>query len=372
MPKKKLSIFIPSMSDGGAERVMLNLAIGIAEIEDIDVDLVLVESIGPRMKEIPSSIRVCSLESNRIGTSVIPLARYLRKNRPDALLSALDPANLVAILAKKLARVNTRIIVTEHNTLSLKAKNPSKPRGKIVPALVGLFYPFADGIVAVSKGVADDLSEVTGIARAKIEVIYNPVITPRLRSLSRLEVEHRWFQDSNIPVVLGVGRLAPQKDFTTLIHAIGLVQQSMPVRLIILGEGELRADLEEVVSSLGLEDSVDLPGFVSNPYAYMSKASLFVLSSQWEGLPTVLIESLFCGTTLISTDCPSGPREILEDGRYGKIIPMEDAEALAQAIISELREVDAQVTEIPPASWKPYTLEFSVNHYLNYALGSTG
>lgn len=370
--KRRVALFIPSLSEGGAERVMINLAIGIANTENVCVDLVLVDRVGSRLHEIPDTIHIHSLESKRTITSLPALVRYLRKYRPDALISALDPANLVAIIAKYIAQVETRIIVTEHNTLSLKAKNPSKPRGRIIPWLVSLIYPLANGIVAVSSGVADDLAQVTGLQRSKIEVIYNPVINESMVEKSKLAVEHPWLQNPTVPTVLGVGRLSKPKNFSMLIKAIANVSQETPVRLIILGEGELRNELEQIIEDLHIQEIVDLPGFVDNPYAYMSRTSLFVLSSIWEGLPTVLIESLYCGTPVISTDCPSGPREILECGKYGKLIPVGDVDILTQAILDTLtttRSAAAEKSKVSPESWQRFTTDYSVDRYLDYALG---
>ena len=235
----------------------------------------------------------------------------------------------------------------------------------MVPHLVKRFYPWADYVIGISRGVADDLSQTAGLPRERIKILYNPVVTPELREKARAPLNHPWFEAGQPPVILAVGRLTKQKDFPTLIRAFAQVRQSRPARLLILGEGPDRPALEALVNQLGLEDSVAMPGFVDNPYAYMSRASLYVLSSRWEGLPTVLIEALYCGPPIIAMDCPSGPREILADGQHGLLVPVGDITALAQAIEAGLAGKTPHPTE---ESWHPYSLEAVVDQYLHLLL----
>jgi len=275
-PTKKVSIFIPSLNCGGAERSMLKLAGGIAG-RGYPVDLALSSEEGPFLAEVPTSVRIVNLNARRVLASLPALIRYLRIERPFALLSALH-ANIVALWAKRLAGVSTRIIVTERNTLSIETHQVNTDlRLRLMPQLVRRFYPWADGIVAVSKGVADDLIQVSGISPEWIRVIYNPIVTPELMEKAQEPLEHRWFGPGLPPVILAVGRLALQKDFSTLIHAFAQVRQNCPARLLILGEGEGRLALEALVSQLGVERDVNLPGFVANPYSYMARAAVFLL-----------------------------------------------------------------------------------------------
>ncbi|HSJ87752.1 MAG TPA: glycosyltransferase [Anaerolineales bacterium] len=204
--------------------------------------------------------------------------------------------------------------------------------------------------------------QITGLPRNKIQIIYNPVVTPELAEKVTASPNHPWFEIGQPPVLLAVGRLTAQKDFPTLIQAIAQVRQSQPVRLIILGEGPDRPLLEALIKDLGMEENMCLPGFVENPYAYMSRASLFVLSSRWEGLPTVLIEALYCGVPVISTDCPSGPREILADGKYGALVPIQDPTALAEMIKMALTKPTPRPTR---ESWQSYELETIVDQYID-------
>jgi len=205
-----------------------------------------------------------------------------------------------------------------------------------MPFLMRLFYPWADKVVAVSKGVADDLVRITRLPKDKIQVIYNPVVTSEFFIKAEEPLDHPWFKPGEPPVILGVGRLTEAKDFPTLIRAFTLVRKERPARLMILGEGEDRPKLDALVKELGLEKDVALPGFVENPYKYMKRAAVFVLSSKWEGLPTVLIEAMALGTPVVSTACPSGPSEILEGGKWGRLVPVGDVEALAKAIVEAL------------------------------------
>ena len=333
----KVALFLPSLRGGGAERVMVNLARGFVE-RGLQVDLVLAKAEGPYLSQVPKEVRLVDLGAQRVLYSLPGLVRYLRQARPQAMLSTLSHANIIALWAKKLARVPTRLVVREANTVSVEATNADTLKGKLMPHLIRIFYPWADAIVANSRGVAEDLMKLTGLPPDNIKVIYNPVVTPELFVKAEEPLDHPWFGPGEPPVILGVGRLTKQKDFPTLIRSFALVRKERPVRLIILGEGEERPNLEALVRELGLEEDVALPGFVENPYKYMKRAAVFVLSSRWEGFGVVLVEAMALGTPVIATDCPSGPAEILEDGRWGRLVPVGDHKALAEAILQVLKE----------------------------------
>lgn len=360
---ERLAIFVPAMGGGGAERAMLNLAQGI-EGRGFAVDLVLARAEGPYMAEIPSSVRVVDLGASRAIMSLPALVRYLRGENPKVLLSVLH-ANFIALWARRLAGVRTKVVVSERNTLSRESQHSKDLRVRLAPQLARRFYPWADGIVAVSNGVADDLARTLRISRRHIRVIYNPVVTPELKEKSRAPLSHPWFEKNEPPVLLAVGRLSPQKDFSTLLRAFAQVRRIRPARLMILGEGEQRAELIILARHLGLERDVSLPGFVMNPYPYMVRSSLFILASRWEGLPGALIEAMYCGAPLIATDCASGTREILADGKYGQIVPVGDVDALARAV--ELSLADRRRGP-PPQSWHPFELEVVVTQYIDFLL----
>jgi glycosyltransferase involved in cell wall biosynthesis len=366
-PQKRIAIFMPSLFGAGGQRSMLNLAHGIAEC-GYAVDLVLAQAEGSFLAEVRRSVRIVDLKASRALTSLPALVRYLRRERPEAMLSVFGYVNIVALWAWRLARVGTRLLVNEQNTVSLEAGNASSWRGRLTPWLMKRFYPWANGIVVVSQGVGDDLAQLTKISRERITVIYNPsVVRAEVQEKAQAPLDHPWFRPGQPPVLLAVGRLQLQKDYPTLIRAFAQVRQTRPVRLLILGEGKERPLLEALIKDLGLEQDVSLPGFVMNPYAYMARASLFVLSSRWEGLPTVLIEALCCGTPVVSTDCPSGPREILREGQYGQLVPVGEPDVLARAIEAAL--VD-NAPSPPSESWQPYELQTVVSQYANLLLGN--
>jgi glycosyltransferase involved in cell wall biosynthesis len=358
---QRIAIYISSMQGGGAQRATLKTARGIAE-RGYQVDLVLAHATGPYLAEVPPSINIVDLKAATVATSLPALVRYLRKERPVAMLSALNYVNVVAILARRLAGVPVRLVISERNTASISTKKFLRARGRLlVPFLMKRFYPWADAIVAVSKGVGDDLAHFLHLPSERIRVIYNPIITPELEAKAKAAVTHPWFTPGQPPVVLAVGRLQRQKDFPTLLRAFASVREKRASRLLIFGEGPDHGDLEKQKNALGLVNDVCLPGFETNPYAYMANAAAFVLSSQWEGLPGVLIEALYCGAPLVSTDCPSGPREILADGAYGRLVPIGDVEQMAGAIEAALAGAIAR----PPAhSWRPFAINQVVDEYL--------
>ena len=263
---------------------------------------------------------------------VAGLANYLRKHRPLALLSGKTHTNLVAIWARRLAAVDTRVVISERTNLSKESGTSPRWRWRYVQPLVERVYPLADEITSVSDGVSDDLSAFARLPRHRVLTIYNPVVRPELYEMARQKPDHPWLEPGSPPVVLAVGRLTEQKQFPVLLDAFDRVRRGRDVRLLILGEGKERPALQARVEALDLGEHVEMPGFVDNPYAYMTHASLFVLSSAWEGLPGALIEALACGCPVVSTDCPDGPREILESGRYGPLVPVGNREALAQAM----------------------------------------
>jgi glycosyltransferase involved in cell wall biosynthesis len=332
-----IAIFLTDVGGGGAERVMVNLANGFVE-QGHSVDMVLVQKRGEYLAQLDPKIQLIDFNQRRLLASLPRLVRYLKQNRPRNLVSALEDTNILSICAAQLAGVGTKTVVTVHNHISSEAKNEPRLRRKIVPYLLRWFYPHANHIVAVSKGVAVDLARWAKVEPDKIQVIYNPIITATLRSKQLGQVDHSWLNQEQVPVILGIGRLHPQKDFPTLIRAFKHVREQRLAKLIILGEGNERESLEQLIKNLHLENDVQLIGFVENPQAYLRKASLCVLSSAWEGFGNILVESMLAGTPVVSTNCESGPSEILEDGLYGKLIPVGNLQAMAAAILDTLEE----------------------------------
>lgn len=299
------------------------------------------------------------------------LSDYLSENRPDVLLSANSWPNLVALLARRLSGVGTRVVVSERVQLSQRVQHLRRhARWRRLPSLIERFYPEADAITAVSEGVADDLSQAARLARPTVLALPNPVVSPKLLEMAEAETPHHWLAEGQPPVILGVGRLHAQKDFPTLIRAFSQVSGKRPARLIILGEGGERSRLEGIVTKLGLAAHVDLLGHVDNPYVFMSRAAVFALSSRYEGLPGALIQALACGCPSVSTDCPSGPREIMQDGKLGPLVPVGDAEQLAQGIE---RCLDAPVPrETLQIGVSRYDVDRAADAYLKVLLPDIG
>jgi glycosyltransferase involved in cell wall biosynthesis len=362
MNKKKIAFFLPSLVGGGAERVCVNLAAGFLQ-HGFEVDIVLARSAGELLGNVPSGVRIVDLHTSRVLSALFPLTDYLRRERPAALISAPDHANLIALWAKILAGVNTAVVVTTHNQLSIIHRQTPKVQEKLYPYFLRLFQRYAAHIVAVSKGVADDLSRTAHIPRARISVIYNPAVRPELRELALQPLSHPWFADGQPPVILAVGRLTPQKDYPTLLRAFTILRTHRLTRLVILGDGKQHVKLNALSFQLGINSDVDFHGFDPNPYHYMSRSSVFVLSSAWEGFSVVLAEALACGAQIVSTDCPSGPAEILEGGKFGRLVPVGDEVAMSKAIEAAL---DSPIrTDLLRGRAEAFSVDVAVDKYLN-------
>jgi glycosyltransferase involved in cell wall biosynthesis len=330
---KRLAVLLSFSGSGGVERMVLNLLpeflrAGVA----VDLLAILRKPAPELVRMEGSGLRLFDLGVSHTALAVPELARYLKTERPAALLAAKDRAIRAAILAKRMAHVETRLVgrLGTHLSASL-AHKPALFRW-LRTRPMRLLYPMVDRMIAISEGVAEDTRLLTGLPRERVEVIRNPVVTAELYRKSAEPVEHPWFADRAIPVVLGAGRLTRQKDFETLLRAFALLRAEREARLAILGEGRWRPRLEQLAARLGIGPDVLFTGHVANPFAYMAKATLFVLSSRWEGSGNVLTEAMALGVPVVSTDCPSGPREMLGDGRYGKLVSVGDAAKLAEAM----------------------------------------
>jgi len=359
----RIALFLRTLGGGGAERAHLNLARGLIDL-GFQVDLILSSGQDREIWEIPPGVRVVDFKDSRVSASLFNLIRYLRQERPVALIPTLHYAIEVAIVAKLLARVPTKILVPEQNNPARDVMSEEKPhRRLLIPLFMRVLYPFADAVVGVSHGVATGLAQLSGLPLERIRVIFNPVIFPGLQEKAQEPIDHPWFKPGERPVILGVGRLQEQKDFPTLIRAFAKVRQTCPSRLVILGYGPDRPQLEALVQELGLTEDVDMSsGFVKNPFPYMKKTSVFVLSSAWEGMANVIVEALAVGTQVVSTNCESGPAEILNNGKYGHLVPVGDSKALAEEILQVLAGKTMQID----SNWlDQFTLQASTRHYLD-------
>ncbi len=315
---------------------MLILAAELAQ-RGLQVNMLFVRANGQYKDLIHPGLRLIDFGAKRALTSLLRLVRFLKKKRPSILLSTLDHTNLIAIWAHILVDSRTKVIVRIDNIVTPGRKRSGGLTRFLVGFLTGLFYPFADAVIAVSRAVAADLVRSCFIPPKRISIINNPISLSTIVQSSKESVTHPWLLPSSAPVVLGVGRLAKQKDFGTLIRAFRIVRDQMNAKLIILGEGAERSHLEYLVRCYDLGADVELPGFVSNPYKYMSHSSVFVLSSRWEGFGIVLVEALALGIQVVATDCPGGPSEVLDNGQYGRLVAIGDSKAMAEAIINSIK-----------------------------------
>lgn len=331
----KIVIFLPSVEGGGAERVFVQLANKFVAL-GCQVSLAMASARGPYLSEISEDVRLIDFASRGVLHSLPKLARYLRENRPDVILSGLDHANLVAILARVISRTGVRCVISMRSVFSAVYREDRSVRGWLERQLMRRAYRFADRIIANSRYVASDLSNFLHIPESKLYIVYNPLDIDSIEELSHAAVSHPWCAVEAPPMILGVGSLAGLKDFPTLIRAFSIVRAKRDCRLVILGEGADRAKLEDLVRQLEMECDVYLPGFVRNPFAWMRRAKLFVCSSLTEGCPNALMQALACGTPVVSTDCPGGTKEILEGGKWGRLCPIGDAEAMAEGIQASL------------------------------------
>jgi glycosyltransferase involved in cell wall biosynthesis len=335
-----VSILASFSGEGGVERMVLNLVNAMAD-RGLAIDLLLIKTRSRHLDEIHPAVKRIDLGSGHTATSLLPLSRYLKRKKPPCLLVAKDRAGRMAVIARALARAsNTRLVLRLGTNLTAAFAHKSPWRLFLRRLPIRLLYPHIDSIVAVSEGVRRDTLAISGVAPQQVKVVRNPVITPRLMEAATAASPHPWLGNTDYPVVLGVGRLTLQKDFTTLLHAFAQLHKQRPCRLIILGDGRQRDNLRKLSEELGIAKALALPGFTSNPYAYMKRADLFVLSSRWEGSPNVLTEAMALGTPVVSTDCPSGPSELLDQGRIAPLVPVGDSQALARAM--------RQVLDTPP------------------------
>lgn len=341
---REIVIFLPDLNGGGAERVMLTLANALSA-RGFKVDLVLVTARGPYLMDVSPLVNVVDLKAGRAIKALLPLVRYIRRESPGVILSAMGHVNVVALLARKLAMRKTRVVVSVHGLMSGEYSIARGILARMNYFIIPFLYRWADGICSVSYAASKDLAHFARIPLQKVKTIYNPFDIGRIRRLSEEALENSWFLPGQPPVIVAIGRLNEAKDFTVLVRAFAQLRQQREVRLVILGEGELRRDLEALVEQLGLDsNTVLLPGFVENPYAWLARCSLFVLSSRREGLPGALIEAMACGAPVVSTNCLSGPDEILEGGRWGRLVPVGDVNALVHAMAATL---DTPMTERP-------------------------
>ena len=397
----RIAFLLDNLSGGGAERVILNLASGFSAAGYV-VDLLVCKMQGELKDRIPSNVNLVQLGTTSSwrgvlaaffidpgciqpvlamfartarlpGTfkSLTAIINYLKTRQPQALLSALPKSNINAVLAGQRCGGATRIAVGVHVNYSAQSRMVKKENEMLDNywlTLMRRYYPRADVVIAVSRGAEKDVSEFLGLPRERVTSVYNPIATPEIRVLCEAVPDHPWFGADGAPVILGVGRYDAQKNFPLLLDAFARVRQQRDVRLVLLGgnvtsdnQRRLREALIAQARRLGVEADFDMPGFVANPFAYLSRAAVFVLSSDHEGFGNVLVEALLCGCQVVSTDCPSGPAEILDNGKYGELVPVGDAGKLADAIC---RTLDApRDKDMLRARGNEFSVEKAVDNY---------
>jgi glycosyltransferase involved in cell wall biosynthesis len=330
---RSLAIYLPDLAGGGTERMHINLAPHFLAA-GMRVTFLLDRRSGALLDKVPEGAEVHVLGASRQVAAIPKLIHYLRSRKVDFLISNMEHGNIISIWARRLANVSTRIIVAQHCSFRDQVSRGDW-KFKILPRLYRATLPKADAIVCVSNGVAAEIADVCGLGLSRMNVIYNGATTAELKQAAEQPVDHPWFALGE-PVLVAAGRLVELKDYPTLLRAFAGIVKQRPARLIVLGDGPLRSDLKALAKELAIEDRMDLPGFVPNPMPYMRNAAAFVLTSRAEGFGNVLVEAMACGTPVVSTDCPHGPAEILDYGRYGRLTPPGDPAALATAILATL------------------------------------
>jgi glycosyltransferase involved in cell wall biosynthesis len=337
--KTKVLFVMRNLGKGGAEKV-LSVLLNRLDRDRYEIACILYDA--ERVFDVPDDVKVYSLgipgtrnffkKSASSMRRIVRIKKIIEADSPDVVFSFINTVNVVSIIAVLLSGRSPKLVISERNTLSAHELGVDWI-GKL---LIKKMYPKAHRIIAVSEGVKQDLLQNFGLPQDKVSVIYNPVDVPGITSLSgEPVVEQEWFREG-VPIILNVGSLSKKKGQKYLLEAFRIVNRSIPSRLVILGEGEEESELKRLAAVLGIEKDVAFLGFQANPYKFMAKSSVFVLSSLWEGLPNVILEAMACGVPVVSTDCPSGPNEIIRDGQNGLLVPVKNAERLGKAILRVL------------------------------------
>lgn len=334
-----INILLSFSGNGGVEKMAVNLMQGFLDL-NLQVNLYRIKTKGRFVKNIPTDVKIIQLPFKQTFLNIPYMIKIFKKNKIDSLLVMKERAGIMAIIAKLISGTHTKIFIRfgTHIRRSLLEKNKSKSYIALRLSLLKKFLPYSKGIIGVSKGVIEDIVSFCPDIQNKCYVIKNPTIVPEIFELSKKEINHKWLSShANRPVIIGVGRLTYQKDFETLIKAFFYVNKKLDSRLLIMGQGELKKQLEELSINLGIREKIDFLGFKKNPYPYLKKADLFVLSSRWEGSPNALVEALALGTPVVSTDCETGPREILKNGELGPLVPIGNPVEMSKKMLKVLQ-----------------------------------
>jgi glycosyltransferase involved in cell wall biosynthesis len=356
-----LAIFLATSGHSGVDRIMQQLIPEIAA-RGFRIDLLQVRDHGPYLDSLPTNVQRIDLGQRHTYACLPALARYLRIHQPSLLLSDKDRVNRTALLAHWLSGSSSPLFFRLGTTVSINLASRGAFERWLQRNSIGKLYRFAAQVLVPSQGVKEDLSAYTGLSSEKIRVVPSPGIPDDLFERELPIPDHPWFRKHELPIILGVGELGARKDYPTLLRAFARLRSRQPCRLVIVGRGKQRERLLALGDELGIRDDLDLPGFVESPYPFMAHADLFAFSSRWEGLGLVLVEALALGTNVVSSDCPSGPSEILQGGRYGRLFPVADDEAMADAM---QRALDApKPREFLQQAARPYSVSAATDAYL--------
>ena len=351
---RKIALFIQSLRAGGGVACLLTVAKGLVA-RGFCVDVLVLHTGRSDLHLVPEGVRLTNFQRQDSIAALPQLLRYMKRERPDVLLVNNPYPGVAALIAKGLFIRNLSLVYRHANTFSREAPTPDS-------RLLRYFLPFADTIVTISRGATEDFKRSFPNVSHLVRYVPNAAVTPDIAEQATSPVDHPWFDDPTHPVVLSVARLAPQKDLATLLRAFAEVVRSRPARLVILGEGDERTKLTTLTRELGLSPFVQFPGDIRPAFPYMAKARVFVLSSAWEGLSMALLEAMACGTPVVSTDCPYGPGEILEGGKWGRLVPPGDWRSLGSAILETL---DAPVaSDLLIARASRWDAESGIDRYL--------
>ncbi|MBF2028655.1 MAG: glycosyltransferase [Oscillatoriales cyanobacterium C42_A2020_001] len=361
MKAPSISILTHDISGGTFTNLCTALVRGFREL-GVECNLVVLDATDEELSQF-SDVPIVTLGVKRTAFSLPATIRYLREYQPDVLLPMPWYFNIVGVWARYLANVNTKVVLGEHNIISLEAEieHRDKVHLRFLPVLMRYVYPHSDGLIAVSKDTITDLVETLHIAaNIPMQVILNPINVKRVEQLSKVSIDHPWFQNHDIPVIVTAARLAKQKQLDSLLQAFAQITNDFPARLLILGEGPLRTELETLCQTLGIAESVWMPGYDANPYRYMAACDVFVLASAWEGCPIALQEAMACGAAVVVTDAPGGMKDIVEYGKYGMMVPTGDVNALATGLKQVLAQPELKQHYRAQARQRSHDF-----HYLN-------
>lgn len=361
----RVAILITNLAGGGAERVCVNVANTLVR-RGVAVDMVLLRSVGAFLKLLDPRVNVVELSASRIRHSFLPLVKYLRSAKPNAMMANIWPLTAMAVAARIVSRVSCNVVAVEHSTWSKSELLSRRFVEWLARTSMRSLFLRAGAVVTVSRGAADDLAIFARIPRDRIAVIYNPIVGDRVLAADSHPIAPREWSEGEHHKLLAVGTLKSIKDYSTLLRSVAVLRRTTDTKLLILGEGDLRSSLVAEASNLGIAESVFLPGFVDRLGPYYEAADVHVLSSIAEGFGNVIVEALNAGTPVVSTDCPSGPREILADGRYGRLVPVGDADALAKAI-SESLHASHDVAALK-ARAQDFSIDEAVDQYVELLL----